>query len=81
MLQPSLPLFLAAGLAGVRGVEVVQEPHRGGSAGGVPLGTDALHTAAHAAAPVAAPLLLHQLLSRDVPWRGPSHCGCGLLPH
>lgn len=81
MLQPTLPLNLAAGLAGVRGVEVVQEPHGGGSAGGIPLSADALHTAAHTAAPAAAPLLLHQLLPRDVPWRGPSHRGRGLLPH
>lgn len=78
---PSLPLSLAAGLAGVRGMEVVQEPHHCGGAGGVPLGADALHAAAHTAPPPPTPLLLHQFLPRDVPRRGPPHRGRGLLSH
>lgn len=61
-------------------MEVVQQSDHGGSAGGVPLHPDALHSAAHPAAPAAASLLLYQLLSRPVPRRDPPHCCCGLLP-
>lgn len=78
---PSLPLSLAAGLAGVRGMEVVQEPHHRGGAGGVPLSADALHTAAHTAPSPPTALLLHQFFPRDVPRRGPPHRGSGLLSY
>lgn len=44
-------------------MEVVQQLHTGGGAGGVPLHPDAFNSAAHPAAPAAASLLLHQLLS------------------
>lgn len=62
-------------------MEVVQEPHHCGGAGGVPLGADALHAAAHSAPPPPTALLLHQFLPRDVPRRSPPHRGSGLLSH
>jgi len=62
-------------------MEVVQEPHHRGGAGGVPLSADALYTPAHTAPPPPTTLLLHQFLPRDVPRRGPPHCGSGLLSH
>lgn len=62
-------------------MEVVQEPHHCGGAGGVPLGADALYIATHTAPSPPTTLLLHQLLPRDVPRRGPPHRGSGLLPH
>lgn len=73
--------FDAVGLAGIRGVEVVQQSHVGGGAGGVPFHPDAFNSAAHPAAPAAGSLLLHQLVSRHVPGRDPPHCGRGLLPY
>lgn len=68
------------GLAGVRAVEVVQQPNAGGGSRGVPLHPGAVHAAAHSAAPAAAALLLHQLLSGHAPRGDPPHRRCGLIP-
>lgn len=76
----SVPL-LGTGLAGVRGVEMEQEPHHRGGAGGVPIHPDARHPAPDPAVPSAAPLLFHQLLPGHVPRGGAPHCGHRLVPH
>lgn len=62
-------------------MEMGQEPHYRGSAGGVPVHPDALHPAPDPAVPAAASLLFHQLLPGHVPRRGASHRGHRLLPH
>lgn len=67
------------GLAGVWGVEVVQQSHTGGGARRVSFYPDALHFAANPAASSAASLLFYQLLSRPAPRGDSSHSGCGLL--
>lgn len=56
-------LFLLSGFAGIRGVEVVQQPNPGGGDGGVSLHPDAVHSAVDPAASATASLLFNQLFS------------------
>lgn len=62
-------------------MEMEQEPHHRGGAGGVPVRPDARHPAPDPAVPSAASLLLHQLLPGHVPRGGAPHRGHRLLPH
>lgn len=62
-------------------MEMGQEPHNGGGAGGVPVHPDAGHTSPHTAVAATTSLLFHQLLSRHVPRRGAPHRGHRVLPY
>lgn len=62
-------------------MEMEQEPHHRGGAGGVPVRPDARHPAPDPAVSSAASLLLHQLLPGHVPGGGAPHRGHRLLPH